>query len=70
MLAREVVEELSCRARSAGSHVCEAFADTLNSFGVVLTFPIQVLGEDFIQCLGRVFAAPPGELLKLHHPLC
>jgi hypothetical protein len=70
MLPREVVEELSRRAGPAGSHVSQAFADTIESFGVVLTFPIQVFGKGVIECLGGIFAAPPGEVLKLRQSLC
>jgi hypothetical protein len=70
MLPREIVEELLCWTRPASSHVGEAFADTVEGFGVVLTLPFQVFGEGFIECPGGVCTAPPGEVLKLGQPLC
>jgi hypothetical protein len=69
MLPRELVKEFSGGTCASGLHVLKTFPNTFNGFGVVLLFPIQVLGQGLVEGPGRVLAPATSELFELSQSL-
>ena len=57
MLPREVVEELIGGLRATGFHVCATLANTFNGFLVVLTLPLEIVGQSIVERVRRIVPA-------------
>ena len=57
MLPREVVEELAGRPAATGFHILVALADAFDGLLVVLTFPLEIVRQNVVQCVSRTCSA-------------
>jgi hypothetical protein len=65
MLPRELIEELIGRYAATGHHVVMALADSLEGFLIVLTLPLEVVGQGVVEGVSRALPPPASELLQL-----
>ena len=65
MLPREVVEELLGGSGPVGLHVLVAVPDAFDGLSIILPLPLEVVGKDIVESIGRALAAAAGEILEL-----
>lgn len=69
MLPRELVEELIGGSGPAGLHVLMALPDAFDGLLTILPLPLEVVGKDIVESIGRALTAAAGEILELSESL-
>ena len=68
MLPGEIIKELLCRFGSTGLHVFDTPPNCFNRFLIVLSFPLEIVGQRIVKRVCGTLTAPTRKVFKLGEP--